>query len=57
MAGTYSSFTNMVKFSHEMLVLSMVFQQIHKEDRPGPEVAKEIMEKVTPMIEKVKVMA
>ena len=47
----------MVKFSHEMLVLSMVFQQIHKEDRPGPEVAKEIMEKVTPMIEKVKVMA
>lgn len=57
MAGTYPSFTNMVKFSHELLVLSMVLQQVRKEDRPGPEVAKEVLEKVTPMIEKVKLSA
>ena len=57
MAGTYPSFTNMIKFSHDLLVLSMVFQQVHKEDRPGAEVASEILEKVTPFIEKVKLSA
>ena len=57
MAGTYPSFTNMVKFSHDLLVLCMVLQQVRKEDRPGPEVAKEVLEKVAPMIEKVKLSA
>ena len=57
MGNSFPTFTNMVKFSHDLLILSMVLQQIKKEDRAGPEVAKEILEKATPMIEKLKASA
>jgi len=54
MAGGHKSFCSILTLSNDLLVLALTFQQIRKEERPGPEVAKEVLDKTAEMINKLK---